>query len=258
MARLSELVSAISLALGFEERSASLCARYLREAGLIAQKGRGPSAAHMGPTDATNLLFAIMASGAFKDAPVCARLAREASFCEAELNFRGETSRIVPRYPFLKNAFGPLRFGEAVDALIDEAVRYGDPLNDEGIPMTNFFLEIERPGLSAALELDDGNQYWIARYRREDPRLDGLEGEARVEAARNIFRGAQNGMSTTTRIDLEVIRRVGDALRGYQPKEGEVVRPPYQEKAKRRKHNPFARQRGRPPHGRLSGAEFCL
>lgn len=258
MARLSELVSAASRALRFEERSAGLCARYLREAGLIAQKGRGPSAAHMGPTDATNLLFAIMASDAIKDAPANTRLVREATLYEAEFNFGGEARQTIPPYPFLKDKQGPLRLGEAVDALIDHVVRYGDPLNDEEVPMTNFLLKIERPGGFATMELDDEDRCWTTRYSREDPRLDGLEGETRFEEARKIYRNTQGGMKTTTQIRLDVIWHIAGVLRGYQPKEGEVVSPPYQKDARRRQHTPFDRWRGRPPSDRSLGAAFCL
>jgi len=69
MATLSELVDAIAEAEAMDPATVALIARYAREAGFIQKKGRGPSAAHMGVADAANLLIAVNASGAAREAP---------------------------------------------------------------------------------------------------------------------------------------------------------------------------------------------
>ena len=229
MALLSELVAATAQALRFEERSAALYARYLREAGFISQKGRGPSAAHMGPRDATNLLLGIMASDVIMEAPACVKLAREAIFDGGEINFRGAVVDDPPPCPFMNDETGPVPLGEALDALFDEVVRCGDPIHDSGLPITNFTFRVTRPGLYAMFEVDSGDQVYIARYRRDYPQLDGLEGEARIRAAENLFRHQRPGMNTVTEIDLWAIWAIANVLRGYEPKDGEQVRPPYED-----------------------------
>lgn len=227
MARLSELVAGIAEALKVEERSVTLCARYLREAGLIQQKGRGPSAAHMGPADATNLLLGVMAADTIKDGPRSVSLAREATFWGGEVDLDGSVVDDLPPYPFLKSGGTPLALGPALDALFDHTVRTGGPENDQGDPVTNFRLEIERPGLHAAMMLTDGSSHYIARYQRTHPDLQDLQGPALMDAARNLR--AKTGMVTTTEIDIEILWAIADALRGYVPEEGDIVEPPYDE-----------------------------
>jgi hypothetical protein len=76
MATLTELVEAVAEAEGMDSATVALIARYAREAGFIQRKGRGPSAAHMGITDAANLLIAVNASGLVHDARVVVPLYR--------------------------------------------------------------------------------------------------------------------------------------------------------------------------------------
>jgi hypothetical protein len=59
MATLSELVDTVAKVTGMDPATVALLARHAREAGLIAMRGRGPSAAAMGLTDAANLLIAV-------------------------------------------------------------------------------------------------------------------------------------------------------------------------------------------------------
>lgn len=69
MALLSELVSAIAAVEGIEESFVAGVARYLREADLISQAGRGRGAARMTTNDAAALLIAVNATVLAKDAP---------------------------------------------------------------------------------------------------------------------------------------------------------------------------------------------
>src|SRR5262244_3366259 len=59
MANLSELVSGLSVVTGVPEATVFAYGRFAREAGLIAQRGRGRGAATMGPEDAANLVIAV-------------------------------------------------------------------------------------------------------------------------------------------------------------------------------------------------------
>ena len=225
MAFMSDLVSGNAGALGFKRKTVYLCARNLRQAGLISQKGRGLSAAHMGPTDATNLLLGVMNTAsrgyAIKDAPRWVRMTREATHHMTEKNYTKEFTDQLPPYPFLAAAGVPLPFGDVMDTLFDEVVRYGDPKTDAGEYLTNFSLELSPPGLSVALVLDDGTNTYIATYLRRDPRLDGLSGKALNEKAAEI-RDPQGMLRVITTVTLPVIHAIAAVLRGYEPEEGEV------------------------------------
>jgi hypothetical protein len=68
MALLSTMVKAVAEVEGLDETHVGWIARHLREAGLIAQAGRGRGAARMSANDAANLLIAVNASTSAKDA----------------------------------------------------------------------------------------------------------------------------------------------------------------------------------------------
>lgn len=67
MALLSDLVRIVAAVEGLEEVSVGIFARQAREAGLIAQGGRGRSAAKMSTVDAANLLIAVNGCHLAKD-----------------------------------------------------------------------------------------------------------------------------------------------------------------------------------------------
>jgi|tagenome__1003787_1003787.scaffolds.fasta_scaffold19946965_1 hypothetical protein len=69
MALLSTLVKVIADVGGMDEAFVSGIARYLREAGLISQAGRGRGAAHMTARDASNAIIGVNACSMAKDAP---------------------------------------------------------------------------------------------------------------------------------------------------------------------------------------------
>lgn len=73
MALISEIVTELHVMSGIEERSITLVARHLREAGLLSQKGRGRGAAHATPLDAARLCIALMVNGKLKEAPQAVR-----------------------------------------------------------------------------------------------------------------------------------------------------------------------------------------
>lgn len=203
MARLSELVAAMARVLKVEERSVGVCARHLREAGLIQQKGRGKSAAYMGPSDAANLFLGMMTSETLQEAPTNVRLAREATI-------RGPYA--MP-FPFINDATGAaLPLGDVIDQLIDEAANYGDPLSDQGLPITHLKFGVVRPGLNSWFNLSTGGVKYIVRFTREDPRLDGLEGDDRINAATQMFSTETVGMQISARIQLEHIHAIADVL----------------------------------------------
>src|SRR5581483_11014708 len=65
----SELVEVLADATGVERATLTRYARFAREGGLLAQSGRGKSAARMRPRDAVNLLICTLANGIAQEAP---------------------------------------------------------------------------------------------------------------------------------------------------------------------------------------------
>jgi hypothetical protein len=68
MANLSDLVENLSRVSGVPEATVFAYGRFARQAGAIAQKGRGLAAASMSPVDAANLLIAVAGTAMTKDA----------------------------------------------------------------------------------------------------------------------------------------------------------------------------------------------
>jgi hypothetical protein len=68
MAKLSDLIAALSQLLPMPEQTVAVYARLLRQERLLSTGGRGPGAANMSPDDCARLLLAIMAADQVKDA----------------------------------------------------------------------------------------------------------------------------------------------------------------------------------------------
>ena len=77
MATLSSLVEVIAATEGVDRERVAAYARSARESGLIKSTGRGSSAAHMGESDATNLLIAVNGAETAHAAPGAIRRFRE-------------------------------------------------------------------------------------------------------------------------------------------------------------------------------------
>lgn len=203
MARLSILVAATAGALNLEERTVSMCARHLREAGLIKQKGRGPSAAQMGPTDASNLLLGLMASDALQHAPENVRRAREITFSSTLVNEVREEEK--PQFPFL---LAGDTLGDALDTMFDELGRYGMVLTTHvppnlltSIVKGDLTFHVQRPGHRCWFEIDDSDELYEVSF-------SGPSWEA-GDTIPSIHHG---GMNTQTEVRLESLGEIADAL----------------------------------------------
>lgn len=208
--KITDLIAAAARATGVRQQSTWQCARILREAGLIRHHGRGRSAADMAPADAANLLLGLMASDAWPEAPANVRLAREATPQHVKINGSFQDAPVALPVPFLYDESGqPRTFGDAIEALIAEMVAEGDPVGNYGLPIENLFIGVDRPGTSGLIEIVGENDFAIS-YRREDPRLDGITGDAwnkrRVELAQ------EPGMSVRATIGFESLWTLADCL----------------------------------------------
>ncbi|MCW5694667.1 MAG: hypothetical protein KIT48_20100 [Pseudolabrys sp.] len=154
MAALSDLISTLAIVTKLPEATVFAFGRFAREAGHIAQKGRGRGAAPMTSRDAANLLLAVLGTD----------ITREAGKAIEKLRpLRGVAYPILtPSVSALLNWLQPLgwhtgkndiyrlkaNFGEFVEFLIEQS--FGDDLNRalRSIPVrenmgsaVNFFLE---------------------------------------------------------------------------------------------------------------------
>jgi len=73
MALISDIVKELALSTATAEKSVTVIARWLREDGLLSQKGRGRGAAQATPLDAARLLIALMVGGKIRNAPQAVR-----------------------------------------------------------------------------------------------------------------------------------------------------------------------------------------
>jgi hypothetical protein len=118
MASLSDLVIAIAEAEGLDQPTVALIARYVREAGFIRKKGRGPSAASMAAADAASLLIAINASTSAIGAREVVPVYRDLVGFKYE-NEGGITARYVKDW---RRSQINGTFGEALELLIKSAI----------------------------------------------------------------------------------------------------------------------------------------
>lgn len=203
MARLSELVAATAGALNLEERTVSMCARHLREAGLIKQKGRGPSAAQMGPADASNLLLGLMASDALQHAPENVRRSREITFSSTLVNDTLEKEK--PQFPFL---LAGDTLGDALDTMFDELGRYGMVLTTHVPPnlltsvvIGDLTFHVQRPGNTCWFEIDDSDEMYEVSFT--GPHWQVGDG---------VLSDRHGGMKTVTEVRLESLGEIADSL----------------------------------------------
>jgi hypothetical protein len=148
MATISELAAAIARAEGLDPSTVALIARYLREAGFIQKKGRGPSAARMVVSDAANLLIAVNASTTAVEANEVVPVYRELVAFESD---KGRRSKLNGT------------FGEALELLIEAAItgKLPDPFLSSSVHravldafeqgQTEISIEFEKPDPKARI-----------------------------------------------------------------------------------------------------------
>src|SRR5215207_2706001 len=108
MAILSELVKLVAEVEGLDETSVGIFARAAREAGLISQRGRGPSAARMTTRDVANLIIAVNASALAKNVPEVVPAVRRMKSVRYHAEFQSGLERLRS-----------LSFGEALETLLE-------------------------------------------------------------------------------------------------------------------------------------------
>lgn len=231
MARLAELVVGFAEVLTVPIGSVKNTAAVLRAAGLITTGPRGPGAPHMTPTDATNLLLALMYDDAQEVAAVNVPRLRAASlvrsFGRIGFDHGGGTTSDLPAHKFVTDDDGAaFDLGTAIDMIFDQLVRFatidwdleetGDLTPADLLYVSNFSLEVSRPGYSAKMWLDAHAVHWDLDYRWTDPeyivRRDAAVG--RGELPQHDLAHLGTFMTRSRGIRDAEIHALADVLRG--------------------------------------------
>ncbi|CAH1662716.1 MULTISPECIES: hypothetical protein [Hyphomicrobiales] len=169
MALLTELVKAIATVEGIEESFVTGVARYLREAGLISQAGRGRGAAKMTYADATALLIGVNATSMAKDAENVVSAFRSLTRT-SESNIKSGNISISSSIPLnasfssalerllmmaTPKAGDPFHFNELQQQMNSSSEWQGVPTYDEVVEITDrtslIEVEFERPIAKASI-----------------------------------------------------------------------------------------------------------
>lgn len=216
MAKLAQLIEAVSSHSGVPLPTVSLTARHVREAGLISSGGRGPGGAEMTPTDATNLLIGTVAAMQVKDAPEVVRLFRSARPIK---NDWGE-DHSEARLPIAN--FATLPFGEMLDELFRQLAADGDICENDTDEPIELGLEFQRTGhgysVSPVLTInrpnEDGEVVEHYLYHANNPAFDGLTAQQRNAHARKLFSAGGIGLTVTATVRDYLIYPIADCLAG--------------------------------------------
>lgn len=221
MTKLKGLTSGMADALGVPEQTVYLTARGLRENGLIQTGPRGTGAPTMGPTDAVNILLALMwnekATSDHLRVPDLRAAELQIAHCDGEQI----TDGISADYPFLYDEGVVGDLGTVCDQMVDFAVRHG------GMFAKHFSLSISRPGTAITLSLLDDEHTWDFRFMAFDPRYWARSengDDAAMVPRETIF----SAMNYSTAISVDNLWGIANTLRGRElgDDEDQCV-PPY-------------------------------
>jgi hypothetical protein len=220
MARLPQLIDAISKTSGRDRSSVEHWARAIREAGLITTTKRGVGAAEMTTRDAANLIIAANAAENTKEA-----LQAVPQFRDLETWYStSETQAFEGVFARLKDA---PTFGEALEELIegvpelilsfgqyleeaygDKAALMSDPSN-----AVRLVVELGRWPATASIRIERYNQGWIADYS-----FEFIANMEQVKAGQYLDPPDGCDRRTTVRFGLKTVFRAWATLNG-EPEE---------------------------------------
>lgn len=212
-------------------------AAQLRKHKLLTTGPRGPGAPEMTPTDATNLLLAVLYDGELAEAHETVTRLREATLARFQhMPFDADGDVPVAPHGFLRTIDGHLgNLGQVLDTMFDWWVRYGtlaegQAQGDDLLPM-NLDLEISCPGYRATLDFGDPCcTPWHFDYEWKSPEQQAYEVENRGKfAARWDARKGPHIWSSRS-VGEDCLYRIADCLRGTEwSDEWETFAPIYDE-----------------------------
>lgn len=203
MTKLAQLVEGMASALQVPPSRVRTAAAQLRRHKLIQTGPRGPGAPEMSPTDAANLLLAVMYDGELADAHETVPRMRQATvrYFEGRRSFEAGGAKLnrLPRNGFITSAEGDGHdLGTVLEILLDWWVRYGSVHEDCAseddeefdLEVVNLRLEVSCPGYRARITFNSPmGLFWRIDYEWKSPdqiayesQTDGSLVKARWEA----------------------------------------------------------------------------
>ncbi|QCB42342.1 hypothetical protein E5673_08950 [Sphingomonas sp. PAMC26645] len=201
----------------------------------------------MTPTDATNLLLGLMYDDAQDAVALNVPHLRAATLQRSEgsigFDYGGGTVSHAPPHDFVTDEQGvPFNLGTAIELIFDQLVRFGtidwdleegsNSSPDDLVYVTNFSLEVSRPGHSAKMWLDAHAVHWDLNYHRTDPEYAARRDAAvaRGELVPNELAHLNTFMTRSRGIRDGEIYDLADVLRGTPMPDqmlGTDNQPPY-------------------------------
>jgi hypothetical protein len=237
MVKLADLISGVAAALQVSEARVRTAAAQLRKHRLITTGPRGPGAPHMGPTDAANLLLAVMYDDELSVAHESVARLRSASLKRCKHRVFGEAEPKfdeLPRNSFLAPENEPLLLGEVLDTMLDCWVRHrgldeGDD-KDLDLSVINLRFEVSRPGYLAQIHYNTHEGFWNLTYEWKPP--EQLAYEEANKGKRLVTRwDALNGphLWSSRTVGDDCLALIADKLRGFvwDSDDIEMMEPPY-------------------------------
>ena len=200
MARLPQLVSALTRVDGRKMGTIEHGSRMLREAGLLVSGKRGVGAPEMGFTDAANLLIAVNATDNLSDGPTATELilalvptggVKEDQLfplpdIERQPTFGDALSWVIAGVPYLLQAIDRAIAGRYCEPYTDEQRRMLQHQARLGMGPANFIVSFERTHARLRIEWTDASPMvdWERRYYLPEEGFDDaaklMRGDRRV------------------------------------------------------------------------------
>lgn len=153
----------IATATGLAADDLRVRAKYLREAGMLPQSGRGRGATPATTADAAKILLAALGGGMQNRSPQTVAALWQLKYSDSDRLLRfGDDTRREPfqPHPDLERNLASLNFGALVCFVIDECRTRG---GREGVLSEIASIHVWQSGESAMIETKNGIRYWLRR-----------------------------------------------------------------------------------------------
>ncbi len=235
--KLAGLIDGMSKALQVPLPRVRTAAAQLRKHGLLTSGPRGPGAPDMTPSDATNLLLAIMYDGELAVAERSVLRMREAPFLSC-LHRKFDEAEVrrddYPRNGIFSSTDGrPNQLGEVLETILDWFVRYGSLEEgddyDLDLSIVNLTVTISSPGYAGTIHFNTHEGFWDLHYEWKPPEQLAYEVANkgnRLATRWDALAGPHVWSSRTA--PEECLNAIADCLRGHRWYDAkEEIRAPY-------------------------------
>jgi hypothetical protein len=242
VAKLAGLIEGMAKTLQVSPSRVRTAAAHLRKHKMINSGPRGPGAPDMGPTDAVNLLLAIMYDGELAEAHQTVRRLRQARirYFDGRRPYDAGGVKLdrLPRNGFITDSHGQgHELGVVLETLLDWWVRYGSVDEDcaqeddeeYDLETVNITLKVSCPGYRATLTFNSPmGLSWLLEYEWKPP--EQIEYENNNRDGFGVRWDARNGphLWSSRQVGADCLTEIADLLRGSEWQDGwEEFAPAY-------------------------------